>query len=128
MKGFFRALKRLLVMVCRAIGLYVGVYVGVFFVAPFVVVFDAWSVLPLWGWMMFTVGVDVALALIAAWPRESVPLVVMNDHAAWPTVQPQTSIGASHRVGRRPRAVHGFMRGPAVPMHRRIRFGHSRLR
>lgn len=125
---FSRALDGLMMTGCRAIGLYVVVYAAVFIVAPFVVVFDAWSVLPLWGWMLFVVSADVVLALVAAWPRESVPLVAMNDHAAWPTVRPQTSIGASHRMGRRPRVIHGFMRASVTPMHRRVRFGHSRLR
>jgi hypothetical protein len=128
MDKFFDVLDGPMEMGIRAIGLYVGYYLGIFIVAPFVAVFDAWSVLPLWGWMASVVIVDALCTLIAAWPQDSVPDVFVNDHGAWPTMGPQTSIGAAIRVGRRPRAVHGFMRGPAVPLHRRVRFGHTRLR
>ena len=109
----------------RALGLYFGFYVGIFLVAPFVVVFDSWSILPLWAWMLAAVSMDVVRnAVRYVWNGDSIPLVehtLLRASPVWCDVGP----GLRHR---NPSRGLRNVRVRSDPLHRRVRFGRTRLR
>jgi len=126
MRLFFRGFEATLLTVVRALGLYFGFYLGVFVISPFVVTFDAWSFLPLWAWMSLAVGVDVARSVALFSPRPSVPQDVrdgiMGSTVGWAAVGP----GLRHRQPRC--SLRSSVVASAAPLHRRVRFGRTRLR
>ena len=122
---FLCVFDAVMMTVVRAMGLYFGFYIGVFLLAPFLVVFDAWSVLPLWAWMLIAVGSDAVRNAVQDWPnRAPVPVVkhtLLRASPVWCDVGP----GLRHRNPAR-----GLRHAPVrtVPMHRKVRFGRTRLR
>ena len=122
---FLRGCDAMIMTIVRALGLYFGFYMGVFLLAPFVVVFDAWSILPLWAWMMAAVGLDAVHSIVQAWPngeaKPSIEHTLLRASPVWCDAGP----GLRHRNPSRG-LRHARLR--TVPMHRKVRFGRTRLR
>ena len=122
---FLCVFDSVMMTVARALGLYFGFYIGVFLLAPFLVVFDAWSVLPLWVWMLIAVGSDAVRNVVRDWPNGApVPVMkptLLRASPVWCGVGP----GLRHRNPSRG-LRHASVR--TVPMHRKVRFGRTRLR
>ena len=122
---FLCVFDAVMMTVVRALGLYFGFYMGVFVLAPYVVAFDAWSVLPLWSWMLVAVGLDAVHNVVQDWPDEE-PIAatqhtLLRASPVWCEVGP----GLRHRNPSRG-LRHTSLR--TVPIHRKVRFGRTRLR
>ena len=111
----------------RAICMYLGFYLAIFLGGPVLAMVDEWTGLSLWSWWLLAIGVSFAGDLIAVWPEDRLEPVALTgaSSAAWRPGTP--SIGGRVRVGMRPKRV-AFGPSTGGALHRRVRFGHTRLR
>ena len=123
---FLRGSDAVVMTLVRALGLYFGFYFGIFVLAPFLVTFDAWSIVPLWGWMLVAVSLDVVRNLVQDCPPVQPIRLADPRQTGVSTRRCEVGPGLRHRHP---------IRGPriarvrhAAPPHRRVRFGRTRLR
>jgi hypothetical protein len=111
----------------RAVSMYLGFYLTVFLGEPLLAIIDAWTGLSLWSWWLLFIGGTIAGDLYLLIPEDRLEPVELEGLSVTPWRSGAPSMGGRVRVGRRPRSV-GFVASGGLPPHRRVRFGHTRLR
>ena len=114
-------------VVVRAVSMYLGFYFAVFLGEPLLVIVDAWTGLSLWSWWLLFIGGTLVGDLILLWPEERLEPVVLKGTSMVPWRPGTPSMGGRSRVGKRPSRV-VFVASAGLAPHRRVRFGHTRLR
>ena len=111
----------------RAVSMYLGFYFSIFLGEPLLVIVDVWTGLSLWSWWLLFIGGTLAGDLILLWPEERLEPVELVGPSRAPWRPGVPSMGGRSRVGKRPSRV-AFVASAGPAPHRRVRFGHTRLR
>jgi hypothetical protein len=114
----------------RATCMYLGFYFVVYLGEPLLVIIDAWTGLSLWSWWMLFIGCPLACDLVwlwTEWTEDRLEPVELKGRSTVPWRPGTPSIGGRARVGKRPPRV-VFVASAGLAPHRRVRFGHTRLR
>ena len=111
----------------RAVSMYLGFYFAVFLGEAILAIVDAWTGLSLWSWWLLFIGGTLAVDLMALAYQDTMEPVELAGSSTIPWRPGRSSMGGRVRVGRRPQRV-AFVPSAALAPHRRVRFGHTRLR